>query len=69
MSYIVINTESDFLKAKADLENEISSFNQSLGWDKWSVIESDPPLYPCVLAITSNFHYQVQFNFFSTTNL
>ena len=68
MSYMLINTPSDFLKAKADLENQIRSYNESLGWEKWSVIESEPPYYPCALAVTSSFHYQTQFNFFPIKN-
>ena len=68
MSYMLINTTSDFLKAKVDLENQIRSYNESLGWKKWSLIESEPPCYPCALAVTSNFHYQTQFNFFPINN-
>ena len=68
MSFIMLNTPDDFLKAKTDLENQICSYNESVGREKWSVIESNPPCFPCALSITSNFHYQIQFNFFPISN-
>ena len=68
MSYILISTPSDFLKFMDNIWQQMRSNDQLSGQDRWSVIKSEPPFYPCALTITSVKTNQIQFNFFSIKN-
>lgn len=68
MSYILINTPSDFLKLMDNMWQEMQSNDQISGQDRWSIIKSEPPSYPCALTITSVSTNQIQFNFFPIKN-
>jgi len=64
----MLNSPADFLNIRSSLEANTKDYNESLGWEKWSIADSEPPYYPCACTITANFNYQHQFNFFSITN-
>ena len=68
MSYILISTPSDFLRFMDNIWQQMRSNDQLSGQDRWSVIKSEPPFYPCALTITSVNTNQIQFNFFSIKN-
>lgn len=68
MSYILINTPSDFLKFVDNVWQEMQSNDRISGQDRWSIIKSEPASYPCALTITSVSTNQIQFNFFPIKN-
>ena len=68
MSYILISTPSDFLKFMDNIWQQMRSNDQLSGQNRWSVIKSEPPFYPCALTITSVNTNQIQFDFFSIKN-